>query len=163
MDLSFALLELAINSLDAGATLVKIYLKTGRRAYLKVSDNGKGMDETALKRACDRGFSQKGSAGLGLYKTSKAASECGGSLKIHSKEGKGTSVVLRARQFETGDLAASLAVIVDDKSDVVFKARIGLKRIKLDSRRARSELCGIPLSDARAKAIVKQYVNENLK
>ena len=51
MDLSFALLELASNSLDAGATLVKIRLRVGRRAYLKVSDNGRGMDGETLKKA----------------------------------------------------------------------------------------------------------------
>ena len=44
MDLSFVLLELALNSLDAGATLVKATLKVGRRATLKVKDNGAGMD-----------------------------------------------------------------------------------------------------------------------
>ncbi len=163
MDLSFALLELASNSLDAGATLVKIRLRVGRRAYLKVSDNGRGMDGETLKKACEEGFSGKGSSGIGLYQTAKCASQSGGSLKIRSKIGKGTSAILKAGQFETGDMAASLAVILDDESDIVFKARIGCKSVKLDTRRKRDETGGISLSDARTKAIVKQYVNENLK
>lgn len=161
MDVSLALLELVINSLDAGATLVRIDLAAGRRVKLKVADNGRGMDSSALKRACEKGFSQKGGSGLGLYKTKLAAEEKGGSLKIRSKEGKGTTVVVRASGAEIGDIASSLAATMGDGSDIVLRARVGKKRIKLDTRRVRKRIGD--MSSPRAIAAVKKYVNENLK
>lgn len=162
MDLSIVLLELVVNSLDAGASLVRIDLKAGRRVWLRVRDDGRGMDSSALKRASEKGFSQKGGSGLGLYKIEQTANANGGSLKIRSKEGKGTTAIVRANSgMETGDIASSLAAAMGDDSDIVLRARVGKKRIKLDTRRARKRLGD--MSSLRAIAAIKKYVNENLK
>ncbi len=163
MDLSLAMLELAVNSLDAGATLVAIRLKAGRTSRLEVRDNGSGMDKATLAKALDPGFSGKGGNGLGLYRLAQAAGQSGGSLKIRSKEGKGTKVTLTVKGAKAGDIAASLAAIADDGSDFDLKARIGGKRLRLRTARVRRELGGMSICDPRAIVAIKKYVNENLR
>lgn len=162
MDLSLAMLELALNSLDAGATLVKISLRAGKRSVLKVTDNGGGMDADTLSRAFQSGFSTKGGNGLGLYLARREAERLGGSLKLRSKQGGGTKATFRAKGIDAGDIASSLAVLIGDGADVILKARTARGRVSIDTRRLKREL-GVSLEDAAARAAVKKYVNENLK
>lgn len=163
MDISLAMLELAINSLDAGATLVKISLRATRSgASLTIADNGKGMSDEELARARERGFSSKGGSGLGLYKTEQAAKASGGYVKIRSSRG-GVKVRVKAKSCETGDIASTLAAICEERSDVVLRARIGKSRVLLDTRRVKEQLGGASIEDPAALAAIKKYVNEILK
>ena len=64
---------------------------------LQVSDNGCGMDEAARKQIFSSLFSTKGSqgTGLGLLITQKIVREHGGTIKVDSEPGKGSTFVIR--------------------------------------------------------------------
>ncbi len=162
MDLSFVLLELALNSLDAGATLVKATLKVGRRATLKVKDNGAGMDRETLSRACEKGFSLKGSGGIGLYQVSAAAEEYGGKFSIRSRKGKGTTATFKAKGINMGDVAKTVAVLLSDGANLILKAKAGKNSVFVDAKRFANEL-GAPLNEPATIVAIKRYINENLK
>ncbi len=101
-DLSLHVLDIAENSIAAGATriLIAVNENDGRDALtIRVTDNGRGMSEAERKRALDPFFTtKKKRTGLGLPFLAQAAAQSGGSLSIESATGAGTKVVARFRQ-----------------------------------------------------------------
>ena len=72
-------------------------LATGRYVAIAVSDNGCGMDEDTLKRAMDPFFTTKPKdhgTGLGLSMVYGFAMQSGGTLRMRSEPGRGTTVTL---------------------------------------------------------------------
>jgi signal transduction histidine kinase len=72
--------------------------REGDEAFiLQVSDNGSGMDETVRKQIFTSLSSTKGSkgTGLGLLVTQKTVHEHGGTIKVDSEPGKGSTFVIR--------------------------------------------------------------------
>ena len=108
--LEMAILNLAVNARDAmegsGQLTLSVSqdavepghpsgLGPGRYIRLRVSDNGKGMDEATRIRAVEPFFSTKGlgkGTGLGLSMAYGLASQLGGTLTIESAPGAGAHV-----------------------------------------------------------------------
>ena len=101
------LLNLVSNAIDAAIFdedegkehLVRVTTRreSDEAFMLQVSDNGCGMDEAVRKQIFNSLFSTKGSrgTGLGLLITQKTVHEHGGTLKVDSKLGKGSTFVIR--------------------------------------------------------------------
>ncbi|WP_263262456.1 response regulator [Pseudomonas sp. RIT-PI-S] len=106
--LEAALLNLAVNARDAmggqgriiiGARLQHVpahdpQLKPGDYWCLCVADTGEGMDDATLKRATEPFFTTKGvgkGTGLGLSMALGLAEQCGGTLRLRSNPGVGTT------------------------------------------------------------------------
>lgn len=106
-----ALFNLALNARDAmpsgGSLTIEISdeivtqslpgteLKPGRFVLIEVTDTGTGMDADTLRRAIEPFFTTKGigkGTGLGLSMVQGLAAQSGGSMKIESEVGKGTTV-----------------------------------------------------------------------
>lgn len=86
------------NSIEAGATLVTLEIseKHGKIA-VSIADNGKGMDEAILKRAFDPFYTEPGKhdarkVGLGLPILKQICDSCGGSVRLESTPGVGTTL-----------------------------------------------------------------------
>ena len=58
---------------------------------MSVSDTGTGIVDAALGRMFERGFSTKGSSGLGLATVRQIAEERGGAVDASSSPGRGTT------------------------------------------------------------------------
>ncbi|HOJ44121.1 MAG TPA: HAMP domain-containing sensor histidine kinase, partial [Syntrophorhabdaceae bacterium] len=89
--------DLAVNSISAGAKLVKVFVEKSNlknELFIKVSDDGIGMDENTLKQVIDPFFSTKTGrkVGLGIPLLKGTAETCGGSFNITSQKGKGTEI-----------------------------------------------------------------------
>ncbi len=106
-DLSLHILDIAENSINAGATkiVIRIAEDPGSDNYsLSVEDNGHGMDGGVLLKAEDPFFTydgdknkskskkQKKRFGLGIPLLKQAATECGGEFRLDSEPGKGTTL-----------------------------------------------------------------------
>ncbi len=157
-DLSRHMLELALNSLDAGATLVEIKVAGKYGKYtLTVADNGCGMDDHVLARCSDEGFSTKGSTGKGLSQL-YAASD--GKVKIFSRKGVGTSVTAEFSKAESGDVGASIIVVVADGADVTLDWRVG-EGFTFDSRDFKRAFDDISRPETLAK--IKKTINHNIR
>lgn len=101
------LLNLVWNAIDAcefdedegKEYMIRVTTKReGDEAFiLQVSDNGSGMDETVRKQIFTSLSSTKGSkgTGLGLLVTQKTVHEHGGTIKVDSEPGKGSTFVIR--------------------------------------------------------------------
>lgn len=101
------LLNLVWNAIDACVFdedegkeyIVRVTTKReGDEAFiLQVSDNGSGMNETVRKQIFTSISSTKGSkgTGLGLLVTQKTVHEHGGTIKVDSEPGKGSTFVIR--------------------------------------------------------------------
>jgi signal transduction histidine kinase len=97
-DLSLHILDIAENSLRAGAQNVGIRLvedNDNNTLILEIEDDGQGMDEDILKNAADPFFTTKEGKkfGLGLSLLSQAAEEAGGMMRVEKRAVKGTRIV----------------------------------------------------------------------
>ena len=103
-ELSMNVLDVAENSVAAGATLVAITLSidtAAKRMTLTITDNGKGMPPEMAARVTDPFCTTRKTrkVGLGLPFLKMAAEMTGGALSIESTVGKGTCVTA---WFSTG-------------------------------------------------------------
>jgi CheY-like chemotaxis protein len=102
------ILNLALNARDAMPNGGKLYIGTrvrqidgdpelapGEYVELQVRDTGVGMDEDTLRRAIDPFFTTKPvgkGTGLGLAQVYGSTRQAGGTVRIESKPGEGTTV-----------------------------------------------------------------------
>jgi len=78
-------------------------LEDSQRICIEVSDQGTGMSPEVLQRAQEVFSSTKGAAqgtGLGLASVARIMNECGGSVRLHSELGKGTTAVIEMPKIE---------------------------------------------------------------
>jgi PAS domain S-box-containing protein len=129
-------LRIATRNVTASAAGRAAELSPGDYVCLAVSDNGSGMSEAVLARACEPFFTTKElgkGSGLGLAQVYGFARQSGGGLVIDSVVGEGTTVSVylprgqaldvRAAHDGTGSLRtpggrALTILVVDDQSDV---------------------------------------------
>lgn len=96
-DLSLHILDIAENSIDAGAKRIKIMIDEDARKNLltiQIKDNGKGMDKKTLKKVLDPFYTTKTvrRVGLGLSLFAQTIRESDGKIEIKSNPGRGTVV-----------------------------------------------------------------------
>ena len=93
-ELSLNILDIAQNSLSAGAGLVTLTVDEDSGAdslTLRVEDDGRGMDADTLQRVRDPFYTTRTTrkVGMGIPLFRMAAEMTGGSLDIVSEPGKG--------------------------------------------------------------------------
>jgi len=93
-DLSLHILDIAENSIDAGATRVEVMVEEDSmkdKLSIRVRDNGRGMDETTRERVTDPFFTTKTvrRVGLGLPFLKQASEECEATFPSHQRGDKG--------------------------------------------------------------------------
>jgi len=129
-DLALHILDLVDNCLQAGATRIAVRLVEepgADRLTVEIADNGRGMAEETLARALDPFFTTKPgkSVGMGLALFAQAARESGGSLKVESAPGRGTT--LRAvfglghpDRKPLGDIRETMDLLAESHPQVTF-------------------------------------------
>ena len=91
--------DTAQNSIEAGASRVEVTLaEDGATISVRIADNGKGMDEATQRRAFDPFYTEPGKhdkrkVGMGLPFVKQTCDACGGSVKLESRQGVGTTIV----------------------------------------------------------------------
>lgn len=174
-ELALNILDIAENSIAAGAKLVEISVTADfekDRMRVAIRDDGCGMSKEMLAVVCDpfttTRTTRKVGMGLPLFKYS--AESAGGSFHIESEEGKGTFV---AAEYEIGHVdrmplgdfggVALQLVTMNPNVDFVIIAGSGERVGVLDTRDLR-EILGedIPLSLPEVRAFLKDYIKENL-
>ncbi|MGB7767385.1 MAG: ATP-binding protein [Verrucomicrobiia bacterium] len=122
-ELSLHILDIAMNSLTAGARTVQIMVaEHARRDQLtiRIQDDGHGMDEATLVRVLAAPVStkrhRKKAIGLGLALLRQTAEMCGGEFHVRSAPGVGTTVTASMRLSHVdrpplGDLNATILAL----------------------------------------------------
>jgi two-component system sensor histidine kinase RegB len=94
-----ALIALLRNAFDASQPDQRVTIRLEQRNGLRVEviDHGRGMNEIEVARAGEPFFSTKAAGaglGMGLFLVRAFADQMGGTMRLHSTPGAGTSVVL---------------------------------------------------------------------
>jgi hypothetical protein len=127
-DFSQHVLDIAENSINAGATWVDIRITedcTGGWLYFEIKDNGKGMDGDTLHAVTDPFYTSRTTrrVGLGIPFLKQLAELCDGEFEIESEPGKGTRVRASFRYDHIdrpplGNIPASLISLLIAHPDV---------------------------------------------
>ena len=171
-ELSLHLLDVAKNSVTAGARHVEIGLTEDSEGWLTIAitDDGRGMDPEFLSRVTDpfttTRTTRKVGLGLPLYRLT--AEQTGGSLDIRSEVGKGTAVTARfmRRHMDCpplGDLAGTVALLIQGSPDIELTYRHATPngRLELSTAELR-EILGddVSLAEPEVFAWIQEYLTE---
>lgn len=174
-ELALNILDIAENSLAAGAKLVRIAVEADFGAdamSISIEDDGKGMSEEMLARVTDpfttTRTTRKVGMGLPLFKYS--AESAGGEFSIASAPGKGTRVCATYRighvdRMPLGDFGgvALQLVTMNPHTDFLIEAAADGRRGALDTRELREALGeDIPFDAPEVRSFLKEYIRENL-
>jgi anti-sigma regulatory factor (Ser/Thr protein kinase) len=122
-ELSLHILDIAMNSLAAGARTVQIMVAEHARRdrlTIRIQDDGRGMDAATLKRVLTAPVStkryRKKAIGLGLALLRQTAEMCSGDFHVRSTPGVGTTVTASMRLLHVdlpplGDLNATILAL----------------------------------------------------
>ena len=172
-EISLHILDVAENSVRAGATLVKIEVlaDTARNTLsITIADNGCGMSGEQLAKVSDPFFTTRSTrrVGLGIPFFKQAAEGTGGSFSIRSKEGKGTVteavfVLDSIDRMPLGDMTATIHTLVTCHEEMDFYYRYARdgREFTLDTREMKEILGNVPLSSPEVPGFLKEYLDEN--
>ena len=172
-EISLNVLDIAQNSIKAGATLVEIEvvrMRDENLMTLTINDNGCGMDEEQLEHVIDPFFTSRSTRkiGLGVPFLKQAAEASGGSFSISSEKGVGTWV---KATFHTdhidcmplGDIGSTIfsLVTINEQLDFVYTYRVDQKQFTLDTREIREILGNVSFQSAEVTSFLREYLSEN--
>lgn len=172
-ELSLNILDVAENSVKAGATLTEILLdETETDLKLIIKDDGCGMDEETVKSVVDPFYTTRTTrkVGLGVPLLKLAAEQTEGSFDIASsvdKENHGTVVtaVFKKNHIDftpLGDVAASIVTLIQGHpdTDFYFCHTKGESEVSVDTRQLREILEGVPLDSYEVIKWTEEYLKE---
>jgi hypothetical protein len=172
-DMSLHILDIAENSIDAGATRVEMEINEDTkkdRFTLRVSDNGRGIE--ADKKEGDRFFTSKTGKrfGLGIPLLRQAAEECEGEFSVSPGREGGTVLAAGFRRGHMdmkplGDVGATVSALVAGHPEVDYSLvyEFDGASYRLDTAALRAELDGLPLNVPQVLQYIKQVVNEGIR
>lgn len=174
-DLSQHILDIAENSITAGATLLCIDIDEDADAdalSIVIRDNGHGMDADMVRQVSDPWVTTrtKRNVGLGIPFLEQTAEMCGGEFEIASIVGQGTTVRATFQRSHIdrpplGDVVSTLLCIVvgNPQLDVVYQHQVEAGTFLFDTREIREVLGDeVPLSDPGVLAFVRGALTEGL-
>jgi anti-sigma regulatory factor (Ser/Thr protein kinase) len=174
-ELSLHILDIVQNSIVAGATLIEIKITEDLRTdklIIEISDNGKGMDENATKRAVDPYATSRTTrkVGLGLPLFKLAAEQCNGMLQIESKPGVGTKVTTTMQlnhidRQPMGDISGVITLLVSANPaiDFVYEHITNKGEYVFETKAIKKELDDVPITNREVIKFICEMIQENLK
>lgn len=175
-ELSLNILDIAENSVKAGAALTEISIDENDEQFiLTITDNGCGMTEEILKTVTDPFYTTRTTrkVGMGLPLLKLEAELTGGSLEITSKhisqfpDSHGTRVcaVFNKNHIDftpLGDVVASITTLIQGHPDTefLFSHKTVKGEVCLDTRELRVVLEGVPLDTYEVVKWIEEYLKE---
>ena len=173
-ELSLNILDIAQNSVVAGASLIEIMVEASgennKMLTIIIKDNGKGMDSQTLENVTNPFFTSRTTrkVGLGIPLFKMAAEQTGGFFDITSEVGVGTQV---KAVFDTsnidctplGDVWDTVAILfqMNEDIDFIYTAKRGTEEFVCDTRQLKEVMEGAPLSDPMVVRWIKEFIEEN--
>jgi hypothetical protein len=173
-ELSLHLLDIAENSVAAGATRIGIMVKEDTvkdRLFLSVEDNGKGMDDKMVASVVDPFVTTRTTrkVGLGIPLLKEAAESCNGTFTIISKIGVGTRIEVTFQRshidrMPIGDLADTYTTLVVSSPEINW--HLGYRKddfeFTYDQELIRKELGEIPITDPAVLKFIRSNFVEGI-
>lgn len=171
-ELSLNILDVAQNSISAGASLVEINVieqDFDSTLTVEIKDNGCGMDGETLKKVQDPFYTTRTTrkVGMGIPLFKMAAEMTGGSFEISSEVGKGTLVraVFKTDNIDftpLGDVDFTIVTLVTMNTaiDFIYRFKKNENEFVLSTRQLKEILGGVPLSEPEVTVWLKDYLKE---
>ncbi len=171
-EISLHILDIAENSLRAGAKSVKILVsKDLDLLQLEIEDDGKGMDAETLAQVRNPFFTTKHKkTGLGIPLLAQAAELAGGGLTVDSEPGYGTRVTVTFQwnhidRPKMGALADTLLTIIagHPELDLLYEERVGHEIFRLDTREIKNELDDVPINSPAVLEALRGMLKDGMR
>lgn len=175
LTLAAHVLDIAENSVQAGATLIEISIEEDTKRdilALGIADNGRGMNKEVLKKVLDPFYTTKTvrRVGLGLPLLKDAAELSGGSLHLYSQEYQGTKITATFElshidRQPLGDIISTMIILIMTNSDIdfFFKYRHNDRRFEFDTRNIRKEIEDVPINHPEILKFIRGFLEEGIK
>lgn len=174
-ELALHILDLAQNSITAGADLIKLTINESlKRDILSITieDNGCGMDVGQVEKIKDPFVTSRTSrkVGLGVPLMLAACQRCEGDLSIESQKNVGTKLIATFKhghidRAPIGNMAETIISLIIGAKNInfVYVHIIDQEEFFFDTREIRQTLGNeVPLSEPEVLDWVKSYINEGL-
>lgn len=173
-EISLNILDIAENSVKAGATLTEILVSASHadnRLTVTLRDNGCGMDETQVANVVDPFYTTRTTRkiGLGIPFFKESAETAGGSFALSSTPGVGTTVTAiyqlnHIDRMPMGDLTATMHTLITmhEEIDFYFLYRVDDRETVVDTREFREILGDLSFKEPEISNYIKEYLKENI-
>lgn len=172
-ELSLNILDVANNSIRAGASLIIIEVRIHKEEdilTIRIIDNGHGMTKEQLSQVEDPFFTTRTTrdVGLGIPFLKQAAEITGGCFTIKSIPNEKTMVnanfyLSHIDRMPLGDICSTIysLILANQKIDFSFVFECDNKEFQLDTRRFREILGDIPFNTPTVSEFIRDYLIEN--
>lgn len=174
-ELSLNILDIAQNSVRAGADLIRILVDeqpADDTLTIVVEDNGCGMAPEQLEQVTDPFFTSRTTrkVGLGVPLFKMGAQMTGGSFQIESEPGKGTRVravfgYSHIDRMPLGDMCETMCSLVgcNPAIDFLYFHIYDGKSFCMDTREFRAVLGDVSLDTPDVIMFIRDYLRENIE
>ncbi len=177
-ELSLNILDVAKNSVTAGAALIQISLQTDSDGWMQLSivDDGCGMSDEVVQNVTNPFYTTRKTrkVGLGLPLLKLAAEQTGGTLQITSSTEEGRSGTSLTAIFDTksidcmpvGDIVSTVCILIagSPEIDFDFSDRTPERTVSLKTRELREVLGSeISLAEPEVQMWIKEYLEEQYR
>ena len=174
-ELSLNVLDIAQNSVRAGARLIEIMVDEQPESdtmTITVADDGCGMTPEQAAHVTDPFFTTRTTrrVGLGVPFLKMAAEMTGGGLTIETAPSRGTTVravfgLTHIDRMPLGDIAATICSLIqcNPEIDFTYTYRRGGASFTADTREFRAVLGDVPLSNPEVVAFIGSFIRENTR
>lgn len=175
IELSLNVLDIAQNSIRAGATLIEISVLADTSSdtlTIIIKDNGCGMNSEQLAQITDPFYTTRTTRriGLGIPFFKHAAESTGGSFTVESQIGTGTIVTAtftlsHIDRMPLGDMTATMHTLItlNHHLDFLYTYVVDQQQFILDTREFRQILGNISFSEPEISIYIREYLAENKK
>lgn len=174
-EISMHILDIAMNSVKAKATLIEIEVEDSvKKNCLKIiiKDNGTGMSEEMLKKVTDPFFTTRTTrkVGLGLPMLKGSCERCNGKLTIDSQLGEGTRVECffernNIDRAPMGNMGETVMTIINSLHDceLIYTHSTDCGKFSMSTEEVKNILDGGDIQDSSVLLWIKEYINENIR
>lgn len=172
-EISLNILDIANNSIRAGADLIIIEVRILRKKDLlliKITDNGCGMTDEQISKVTDPFFTTRNTrnVGLGIPFLKQAAEITDGSMFIESVPDKTTIInasfgLSHIDRMPLGDMCSSIytLILANQDIDFLYIYECDGKEFQLDTRNLKEILGDVTLDTPAVAEFIRSFLKEN--
>ena len=174
-ELSLNILDIAENSVKAGATLISVevcYCPVADKLTVTITDDGCGMDAETVRKVTDPFYTTRTTrrVGMGLPLWKMAAEMTGGEMTVQSTQGTGTTVTAtfgmsHIDRLPLGDLPQTMTTLIGGSPEKDFRLvfRYGERQFAVDTREIRQVLGEeIPLDEPEVLGFIASQIADGI-
>ena len=173
-ELSLNILDIAMNSVNAGAENIAIALdETPTQLTITITDDGCGMSEEVVRRLSDPFYTTRTTrkVGMGVPFYLLAAEQTGGSVKIDSvpepdpRHGTVITAVFRTDHIDStplGDIISTVTTLIHGYPDIdlTFTHTFPDHEVALSTRQIKEMLGDIPINSLEILNWIRDFLEE---